>query len=294
MKKVEQYRGPMRFAHRGMVQDAPENTLGAFAAAIDAGCEGIEIDIVVSKDGQIIVAHDGNFTRMTCGHPNGGSNALLKDLTADEICAMELPFANHLLDPELPAWSEHEGLAILPFRVLGQEVPYEIALQQDPRMTHLMTFAEFDAWFATRPENVTIEIEVKAPGIAKPLFDIIRAGGNASRYIVFSGVPAYNEELQALIRTEGKPEGLRMGANLRFMNDATRKAVEEWDLFEIGLNAEHFTQEDVLWLKERGISVLSNLGDYPAWWEKLCKMDVLGFKTNYVEAFTKWWLENHQ
>ncbi|MBQ8144911.1 MAG: hypothetical protein IJ042_08990 [Butyricicoccus sp.] len=294
MKKVEQYKGPMRFAHRGMVQDAPENTIGAFEAAINAGCEGIEIDVVASKDGQVIVAHDGNFTRMTCGHPNGGSNKFLKDMTAEEICAVELPFANHLLDPELPKWSQHEGLAILPFRVLGQETPYEIALQQDPRMTHLMTFAEFDAWFATRPENVTIEIEVKAPGIAKTLFDIIRAGKNADRYIVFSGVPAYNEELQGLIRTEGKPEGLRMGANLRYMNDETRKAVEEWDLFEIGLNAEHFTQEDVLWLKERGISVLSNLGDYPAWWEKLCSMDVLGFKTNYAEAFTKWWMENHQ
>ena len=34
MKKVEQYCGPMRFAHRGMVQNAPENTIGAFEAAM--------------------------------------------------------------------------------------------------------------------------------------------------------------------------------------------------------------------------------------------------------------------
>lgn len=293
MKKVEQYCGPMRFAHRGMVQNAPENTLGAFEAAIDAGSEGIELDLRISSDGQPIVAHDGNFTRMSLGHPNS-TNGILANMTADEICAVELPFANHLLDPELPAHSENELMAILPERLWGQEVDYEIALQKDPRMTHLMTFADFDKWFATRPEDVTIEIEVKAPGLSKPLLDIIDASPNKTRYIVFSGVPSYNEEFQSYIRAQGKPEGLRMGANLRFMNDATRKAIKEWDLFEIGLNAEHFTQEDVLWLKDQGVAVLSNLGDYPGWWEKLCAMDVLGFKTNYVEAFTKWWLENHK
>ncbi len=292
MKKVENYRGPMRFAHRGMVQDAPENTLGAFAAAIDAGCEGIEIDIRISGDGEVIVAHDGNFTRMALGHPNGGSNRLLADMTADEICAVELPYANHLLDPTLPRGSEDEGIAILPFRVMGQETPYEQALAEDPRMAHLMRFSEFDAWFATRPEDVTIEIEVKSPGLAKPLFEILEKSPNTGRYIVFSGVPAYNEEIQAHCRAHGKPAGLRLGANLRFMNDATRKAIEEWDLFEIGLNAEHFTAADVQWLNERGIAVLSNLGDYPAWWEKLVQTGVLGFKTNYVEAFTNWWLEH--
>ena len=289
MKKEALYNGPMRFAHRGMVQDAPENTLGAFEAAVAAGCEGIELDLRISRDGEPIVAHDGNFTRMTLGHPNC-TNGILANMTAEEICAVELPYANHLLDPALPAGSTNELLAILPERLMGQEVDYETALARDPRMTHLMRFADFDAWFRTVLEDVTIEIEVKAPGLARRLFEIIDGSPNAGRYIVFSGVPSYNEEIQSLRRAQGKPDGLRLGANLRFMNDETRKAVKEWDLFEIGLNAERFTQEDVLWLREQGVRVLSNLGDYPGWWEKLCAMDVLGFKTNYAEAFTKWWM----
>ena len=45
MKNVNAYTGPQRFAHRGLVQAAPENTLGAFQGAVDGGYEGIEIDV---------------------------------------------------------------------------------------------------------------------------------------------------------------------------------------------------------------------------------------------------------
>lgn len=289
MKKEALYNGPMRFAHRGMVQDAPENTLGAFEAAVAAGCEGIELDLRISRDGEPIVAHDGNFTRMTLGHPQSRTTPL-DQMSWEEICAVDLPFANHLLGPELPPASENEVMALLPLRLMGQEVPYDVALARDPRMAHLTRFADFDAWFRTVPEDVTVEVELTTPGLVPRLLEIIDSSPNAGRYIVFSGIPACNEELQSFCRAQGKPDGLRLGANLRFMTDETRKAVKEWDLFEIGLNAEHFTQEDVLWLREQGVRVLSNLGDYPGWWEKLCAMDVLGFKTNYAEAFTKWWM----
>ena len=74
MKNVNAYTGPQRFAHRGLVQAAPENTLGAFQGAVDGGYEGIEIDVQMTRDGEIVIAHDSNFTRMTLGHPDGGSN----------------------------------------------------------------------------------------------------------------------------------------------------------------------------------------------------------------------------
>jgi glycerophosphoryl diester phosphodiesterase len=97
------YKGPMRFAHRGLVQYAPENTLGAFEAAIDHGFEGMEIDVGVSLDGEIIVAHDSNFTRMTLGHPTGFSNKRLKDINWSDIVKTELPYANHMLPKETSA-----------------------------------------------------------------------------------------------------------------------------------------------------------------------------------------------
>ena len=72
---------PKRFAHRGLVQHAPENTINAFQAAIDYGCEGIELDVRLSKDGVAIVVHDGDMRRMTDGKITAG----ISELTAEEI-----------------------------------------------------------------------------------------------------------------------------------------------------------------------------------------------------------------
>ena len=136
MKNVNAYTGPQRFAHRGLVQAAPENTLGAFQGAVDGGYEGIEIDVQMTRDGEIVIAHDSNFTRMTLGHPSGGSNRRIRDLTWDEIQKIELPYANHLLSEVPPEHSEIQLLATLPKLVMGQVEgrDYETALAEDGRL----------------------------------------------------------------------------------------------------------------------------------------------------------------
>ncbi len=45
-------------AHRGYCKDHRENTLTAFIAALDLGCERIEFDIHLSKDKKLVVHHD--------------------------------------------------------------------------------------------------------------------------------------------------------------------------------------------------------------------------------------------
>jgi len=45
-------------AHRGYHADAPENTLGAFAAAVKLGVDGIETDVRLSRDGLPVIIHD--------------------------------------------------------------------------------------------------------------------------------------------------------------------------------------------------------------------------------------------
>ena len=53
------------FAHRGLHGgDAKENTLPAFARACEAGI-GIELDVQLSKDGEVVVFHDDDLKRMT-------------------------------------------------------------------------------------------------------------------------------------------------------------------------------------------------------------------------------------
>jgi len=73
-----QYTGPMRIAHRGVVQAAPENTIGAFDAAFELGLEGIEVDVRLSRDREVVVVHDSNLTRLTLGHPCNHSHAYLQ------------------------------------------------------------------------------------------------------------------------------------------------------------------------------------------------------------------------
>lgn len=288
------YTGPMRFAHRGLAQAAPENTLGAFQGAADLGLEGMEIDIQLSRDGEIIVAHDSNFTRMTLGHPTAFTNRRICEMTWEEIQAVELPYANHTLSVELPPHADVESMAIMPERLMGQEAgsDYVAALSRDGRMAHLMRFLDFDNWLSAQAGRLTVEVEVKSAGIMDRMLEILDRSPNVGQYILFSGVPAYIDEIQRTCRMRGKPEGLRLGANLRYLTEETRRRVQESDFFEVGLNAGAFTEEDLHWLRDRGVQVFSNLGDDPSWWARMCELDILGFKTNYAQAFTKWWQQN--
>ena len=60
--------GPAGFAHRGLHgPGVPENSLAAFAAAIDRGA-GIECDLRLTADGVPMVFHDRDATRL-CGSP---------------------------------------------------------------------------------------------------------------------------------------------------------------------------------------------------------------------------------
>jgi glycerophosphoryl diester phosphodiesterase len=55
------------FGHRGASQDRPENTLAAFALALEQGAEGIELDVALSSDGVPVVMHDSRVDRTTDG-----------------------------------------------------------------------------------------------------------------------------------------------------------------------------------------------------------------------------------
>lgn len=72
--------------HRGASTFAPENTLEAYAAAIDHGADGVEIDIQKTKDGVLVLFHDENVDRMLAG------SGKIRNLTYDELSSM--PFHN--------------------------------------------------------------------------------------------------------------------------------------------------------------------------------------------------------
>lgn len=58
---------PICYGHRGARGHAPENTLLAFALAFDLGAEAIECDVQRSRDGELVIIHDGTVDRTTDG-----------------------------------------------------------------------------------------------------------------------------------------------------------------------------------------------------------------------------------
>jgi glycerophosphoryl diester phosphodiesterase len=58
---------PGIIAHRGYSAVAPENTLAALAAALDAGADMIEVDVARSADGELVLIHDEALERTTNG-----------------------------------------------------------------------------------------------------------------------------------------------------------------------------------------------------------------------------------
>ena len=71
-------------AHRGAKAVAPENTMAAFKAAMDAGADFIELDVQHTKDRQVVVLHDADFMRM------GGDPRRVADLTAAEVAGIDI------------------------------------------------------------------------------------------------------------------------------------------------------------------------------------------------------------
>jgi len=58
---------PILIAHRGGSLEAPENTMAAFRHAIDLGMRFVELDVQMSRDGELVVIHDETLDRTTDG-----------------------------------------------------------------------------------------------------------------------------------------------------------------------------------------------------------------------------------
>jgi glycerophosphoryl diester phosphodiesterase len=75
---------PLIVAHRGDSADYPENTRAAFAAALAARVDGIEIDVRLSSDGIPLICHDDTLARF------GGTTRSLRKQSAAEIRAVDV------------------------------------------------------------------------------------------------------------------------------------------------------------------------------------------------------------
>jgi glycerophosphoryl diester phosphodiesterase len=80
---------PLIIAHRGDSAHRPENTLAAFASALELGAELIEMDVQLTKDGAVVVIHDPSVDRTTDGRGR------LRDLTLREVRKLSAGYPVH-------------------------------------------------------------------------------------------------------------------------------------------------------------------------------------------------------
>lgn len=111
-----------RFAHRGLYtrdKAIPENSLQAFALAIQAGY-GIELDVQLSRDGQLVVFHDDTLDRVC------GVSKRVDDLTYQELQELSLSGS----EQRIPLFSDVLDL------ISGQQ-PLIVELKTGPRNEEL-------------------------------------------------------------------------------------------------------------------------------------------------------------
>ncbi len=79
----------LNIAHRGGAGLRPENTLAAFAHALDMGADGAELDVQLSRDGEVVVFHDFRLKPEICRGPDGRwiqkPTPRIKDLLLSEL-----------------------------------------------------------------------------------------------------------------------------------------------------------------------------------------------------------------
>src|SRR5260370_12686030 len=129
---------PRVFGHRGSAGTHPENTLESFRGAIASGVQYLEFDIHMTRDGEIVVAHDAPLRR-TCA-----LDRVIPEMTYAELAEVDAGRMFTL-----------DG-ATFPFREKGIRVP---------RLAQV--FAEFSKL------RMIVEVKQIAPSVVAPMLEVI-------------------------------------------------------------------------------------------------------------------------
>jgi glycerophosphoryl diester phosphodiesterase len=95
-------------AHRGDSAHRPENTLAAIAGALELGAVAVEMDVQLTRDGQVVVIHDPTLERTTSGHGD------VRRMTLAEVRAVSAGYPSRFGDAwageRVPTLAEALGL----------------------------------------------------------------------------------------------------------------------------------------------------------------------------------------
>ncbi len=100
---------PFVIAHRGDSAHRPENTMAAFAGALELGVELVELDVQLTRDGEVVVIHDPTLERTTSGRGRIGEMTLAEVRAVSAGCPAQ--FGSAFAGERIPTLAE--ALALL-------------------------------------------------------------------------------------------------------------------------------------------------------------------------------------
>ncbi len=128
------------YAHRGASGYAPENTLEAFELAAKMGADGVELDVHMTRDGELVVAHDEEVGRVANGF--------------GLICNMTLPELKKLRFNK--THPEYESAAIPTLREV-----YELLLYNEADKAHAKGM-QVNVWTVNEEADIRKSLEAGA------------------------------------------------------------------------------------------------------------------------------------
>ena len=163
-------------AHRGFAAEYPENTMLAFKEAEKTGADGLELDVQMTRDGELVVIHDEKVDRTTNG------TGLVKDFTLEELRKLDARFKFKELSKkeQIPAldevleWLSGTGM-ICNIELKNSIIPYEgmeekvINLVRAYGLTDRIIISSFNHYSIVHSYILAPEIEI-APLLSEGLY----------------------------------------------------------------------------------------------------------------------------
>ncbi len=141
-------------AHRGCFGPAcTENTLEAFSAALAIGADGIELDLRLSKDGEIVIVHDANLHRVA-----GDAHKVI-ELTAEELADISLRHGGSI--PTLADVTSHVHAPA----ILDLEIKHHDAVGPLIRKLHTSSSLRDRSIVSSFHAKSLLEIQTQVPGV---------------------------------------------------------------------------------------------------------------------------------
>lgn len=173
---------PIVFAHRGGGGEAPESTVLGMQAALARDPQVvIELDVRRSRDGQLVVIHDGTVDRTTNG------SGRVAELSYAELAALD---AGHCATPGRGRGTASRGDCRDPAQATASRFPLRGKGYRIPLLSEVLT---------SLPASAVIGIEVKEPGFEQQLVDLLRKSGRPPRLFLGSAHDEVAERLKSLL-----------------------------------------------------------------------------------------------